>query len=310
MNALPCLFISWRRTDAIINNLPILRDCGIRDVYIFSDGISLNSVVKREVQLARSYLTALPSAYPDLLFYFNFAKHNLGCRYGVEAAIDWFFSRVDTGIIIEDDICLTKAAIQYLQTYSDLLASNRMLFSVGAYTPYPIEQCSQLPADGFKTPIFYCWGWMSTRYSWLRYRGDQSFSLVNYLRYSSLPYSICFYMLESLLLTKIREKDTWDILVQDYIIRNQLYCIHPRSNYVKNIGYDDIKAAHGVQAVDPTPNVFPLAISNSTQHPDFADAPIKQLSSTLYYGHGIIRLFIVVLRSLFNSCLRRFVANV
>jgi hypothetical protein len=93
-----------------------------------------------------------------------FREDNLGCRYGVQAAIDWFFEQVDRGVILEDDCVPDPTFLAFagelLERYRD---DERVMMISGDY----------FAGDGFDDSASYyftrythIWGWGSWRRAW------------------------------------------------------------------------------------------------------------------------------------------------
>jgi len=96
-----------------------------------------------------------------------FSPINLGCRKGVEQAIDWFFTEVEEGVILEDDVLPTRDFFWYCE---ELLARYRFDQRVGS-----ISGNCFLPEE-VNLQESYCfsanphsWGWATWRRAWSCY---------------------------------------------------------------------------------------------------------------------------------------------
>jgi hypothetical protein len=96
-----------------------------------------------------------------------FREHNLGCKRAVEEGIGWFFSQVEAGIIIEDDILPAASFFPYcaelLERYRD--AHDVMMIS-------GTNILGQWHADRQSYHFSYnsnIWGWATWRRAWDRY---------------------------------------------------------------------------------------------------------------------------------------------
>jgi len=69
----------------------------------FVKNISRDSKEKRKTDAVRKYILDNINWECDVKTLFR--NKNLGCKYAVSGAIDWFFENVEQGIILEDD-CL------------------------------------------------------------------------------------------------------------------------------------------------------------------------------------------------------------
>ena len=99
----PVLFIVFNRPDSTARVLSRILEAGPNDLFVAADGPrpSVPADIEK-CRRTRSLFENLPSSIKTHTF---FQDHNLGCRLGVSTALSWFFSLVESGIIVEDD-CL------------------------------------------------------------------------------------------------------------------------------------------------------------------------------------------------------------
>jgi hypothetical protein len=102
-----------------------------------------------------------------------FRENNLGCKKAVGSAIDWFFTHVERGIILEDDCLPHPDFFSYCDSLLDYYETD--------------ERVSVIAGDNFQdgrkrgTATYYfskynhCWGWATWRRAWQFYRGDLPF---------------------------------------------------------------------------------------------------------------------------------------
>ena len=171
----------------------------------------------------------------------RFLEHNLGCRQAVSSHIDWFFSQVDEGIIIEDD-CLPSVdffrfAAEMLDRYRD---DDRIMHIAGANFQNGIKRGS---GDWFFSHIPHIWGWASWRRAWKKYdvemRDFPEVAGSEQLRHA-LPENPFFRWKLMQMFRKTFEHsphfDTWDCQWHYAVAKNNGYAINPNYNLVANIG--------------------------------------------------------------------------
>ena len=96
----PVLLITWRRPETTRQVLCALRQVSPSVVYVASDG-PRNQIEATNVNATRELIDHeidWPCKVSRL-----FSETNQGCEKGVSEAINWFFSSVEEGIILEDD---------------------------------------------------------------------------------------------------------------------------------------------------------------------------------------------------------------
>jgi len=129
-----------------------------------------------------------------------FRKENLGCKNGVSSAIDWFFSHVDEGIILEDDCLPTESFFWFCE---ELLRRYRNDSRVMQICGSNFLRGWQRNNDSYYFsgygPI---WGWASWRRAWIYY--DVDMKLWPEVKEKKILLDICdgkremFYRLKSL----------------------------------------------------------------------------------------------------------------
>lgn len=84
---------------------------------------------------------------------------NLGSRNGPWHAIQWFFSHVPAGIVLEEDLQLAQ---EMLECYSKALKAfddNKSIFALGSSPNHNVAPAGRHPWT--KSPLLFVWGWAS-----------------------------------------------------------------------------------------------------------------------------------------------------
>ena len=303
------LFLSWKRYKFIIKNVELLNKEGLcENIYISNDGFSKNNFSEKiQVTKARNKFIELSKKYPSINFYFNFFEKNKGCKDAVISGIEWFFNNVKKGLIIEDDILITKNCFTYLDFYKGFLRENNC-FSLGLYAPAPILKKKRKDCFLIKTPIFYCWGWFTTKEKWLDYK-KYKFSILkaifNFKKcYSIYPQRLVNYFIENTILTNYNLKNSWAYLVQDYMINTNKFSLSPSINFVRNVGYADSIAAHGPQETNPTPYKIKKDVELTNKSRFISYEELEKLTKDLYLDHSKIRIIKILIYTLLKKLLK------
>lgn len=109
---LPILFIIFNRIETSIESFKQIRLFQPQKLYIASDGP--RDEKKGEdllVTQTREQILSLIDWECEVNTLFQ--DYNLGCGKGVFTAIEWFFSNVEYGIILEDDCIAQQSFFQY-----------------------------------------------------------------------------------------------------------------------------------------------------------------------------------------------------
>ena len=98
----PVLFVVFNRLETVKKTLAAIREAAPRQFFIAADGPRESHPEEREMcQAVRNYI--LENIDWECEIKTRFLEKNLGCKVAVSSAIDWFFSEVEEGIILEDD---------------------------------------------------------------------------------------------------------------------------------------------------------------------------------------------------------------
>lgn len=99
-----------------------------------------------------------------------FRDENLGCKKAVSSAIDWFFSHVDAGIILEDD-CVPHPT--FFRFCAELLARYRDDERVMVISGNNFQKAGwQTPHSYYFSVFNHIWGWATWRRAWQHYDGS------------------------------------------------------------------------------------------------------------------------------------------
>jgi hypothetical protein len=158
-----------------------------------------------------------------------FRQHNLGCAAAVSNAINWFFSQVEEGIILEDD-CMPDPSfynfcMELLEHYRH---DTRIMHIGGSNYQAGITRGS---ASYYFSRYAHIWGWATWRRAWDLY----DFTLLRYRDVSSEDLPAAFSRdLEAFYEQKM---DTWDTQWFLSVLFNNGLAITPNTNIIRNIGY-------------------------------------------------------------------------
>lgn len=234
----PVLIIAWRRPKHLINVINALRTVAPNYVFVAVDGPRVGVEYDEERKLIAKTKKVIESEIDwncDLKTMYR--EENYGCARGVSSAITWFFSYCEEGIILEDDIVITRAGLLFLEQGLRKYRGMSDIWMVSAWKPFKT----------FGLPIiqdyFYCWGWATWKRAWINY----SLEIPNFnLRYSRLGFINEHW---SSIFMKVRDIDTWDYQMQYWMFVYKAKAVLPPRNYVDNIGFDLL--AHHTKGVKP-----------------------------------------------------------
>lgn len=241
MFGVPILLIAFNRpeqTARVLAAIKAIRPCRL---YVACDGprkhVPADSL---SVQRVRKILTSVDwECHVETLF----QDDNLGCNHGPRAAIDWFFTYEERGIILEDD-CLPSPSFFNFCSWG--LRAFDSESEVMAITGTNI--CPHLSYSGdywvSKYPLM--WGWASWRRAWKLHDPDMAewsrlrsrFLWLLNLGIGGLPFAITWLRLLNKTFRAGKSATWWDIQWIFSCWINSGVTVSPKVNLVSNIGFD------------------------------------------------------------------------
>ena len=179
-----------------------------------------------------------------------FQTRNLGCRIGVSTALDWFFEREESGIILEDDCVPSDSFFGYCAELLERYRDDSRIMSISGDNFQKGRRVT--PYSYYFSRYMNCWGWATWRRAWLLY--DREMALWPEFRdsgglvaWSDGDEGFVRYWLEIFDAAAAGKFDSWAYrFLFTCWAYNGLTCL-PAKNLVSNIGY----AEDGTHTFDP-----------------------------------------------------------
>ena len=215
-----------------------------------------------------------------------FRESNLGCKYAVSSAIDWFFENEAEGIILEDDCLPSQSFFWFCEILLDRYRNDNRVWQISGTTFFP-DKISMVGADYIFSRYGPVWGWASWRRAWQHYDVE----LPNWpeMCRSEVLENVFSSPHERVTKLRIGDKlvankiDTWDYqwgFVKNY---SSALTILPVRNQVTNIGFGyDATHTTGAPGSAPTQSFeIPVPI----KHPNIV------VADRLYEENYAIKMF-------------------
>lgn len=263
----PILLLVFNRPDFVLKQIAHLRAIKPQYLYVSGDGPRPHkSADSKDCQAVQAAFKTID--WPcELHTHFN--ASNQGCKIGVSEGINWFFSQVEAGIILEDD-CF--ADLTFFSFASELLARYQHDPQIMHISGAHFLQSPQIKDSYFFSQLPHCWGWATWKRAWKHYElnmeswpdGGQELVQKQFSKNRTRRYW------HTIFTQMYQQKiDTWDYQWIYSIWKNYGLSITPAHNLVTNIGFD-ARATHTTFAFSP-----------------LAFKPIKPLSWPLQHPHAI-----------------------
>lgn len=275
----PILFLVFNRPKETKTVFEAIRAAKPKQLFVSADGARKNR--PDDFENVNAVRAIIDSVDWDCEVKTNFREHNLGCKNAVSGGIDWFFSHVEEGIILEDDCLPHPSFFYYCDTLLDYYRNDKEVMHIGGNN----FQKDIKRGDGsyYFSKIPHIWGWASWRRAWdmysVNFNGFDKFEKteINNLNFDSSFEKI--YWLQTFKKVSKGNIDTWDYQWVYTLFKNKGKAISPQKNLVKNIGFGD-EATHTENSKDWLSNLKISAIE-TINHP--STKKINHIADNYWY---------------------------
>ena len=180
--------------------------------------------------------------YRDVITRTKVADANLGCYRGVTEGISWAFEYEENLIIIEEDIVISNAFLEFADWALIFFQKNPRVGSITGTNLVPKSEISE-PQNSFRLSTYpSSWGWATWKDRWSNYLEDSSTFPSNRIYIGALQNrkSTSRYWSKIFDEVAIGEIDSWAYRwLYSNLIRERL-AVTPNENLVINTGFDEL----------------------------------------------------------------------
>ena len=266
----PILVMAFNRPEHLSVLLHRLREVGAQRIYIAIDGPREDRHGEiNKVQACRDLISTIDWT-DDVSTLIQ--ERNLGCGLGVSTAISWFFSHVERGIILEDDIIPVPSFVPYCSDLLDRYAEDVRVFAISGCNFVPPSEQSRPDFPYRFSQVPHIWGWATWRRSWVKH----SLDIAGWQTRLSIPrlwsrvgYSIpsAVYWTSTFELLARKEVDTWDGQLVLAAMADDQWTATSNVNLIENIGFGQ-GATH---TLEDRHDLQPLGVA----HLPFPEVPVE-----------------------------------
>ena len=236
-NKLPALLITWNRPKYVMKSYEAILKSGIKEIFIFNDGLSRNEKINHKINETRVLIKKLVSQNKEISHKILFsAEDSSGCKNGVSKAITWFFKQNKKGLIIEDDIIISEKFPEFCNYYFSK-CNDINFISASNYGIKPSNDKNHRLSRHA-----YIWGWAATSTLWSKYNTYISEERIEkFLRKSKKDKKYKKYIkfiCDKCRLTNEGLIDTWDYQLSFLLLEQNILNIVPCKSLAENIGFD------------------------------------------------------------------------
>jgi hypothetical protein len=235
------LIIAFNRPDKLKECLLAAINAGITQIYISLDAPRLDNPA--DAQACEECLNIVHSFQPfNGILNVRLNDTNLGCKYGPIAAINWFFSSEDFGIVIEDDVVISPEFVSFVSENQELI--NEGFWHINGWSMF---NSNYRIVNPYVTCFPMVWGWATWRVCWEKLNlnidaasiklFDDSLVASNSRRMHG------FKDYWSEIFRNAGTRDAWDYFWVYTIWKHNGLVIAPTHSLTRNIGFDN-EATH------------------------------------------------------------------
>jgi hypothetical protein len=96
----------------------------------------------------------------------------MGCRRSVAGAISWFFSEVEFGVILEEDVRVEPIFFEICSQVNEKFSADQHILGINAF--YPEPRSSNWHSCMHKTKLVLPWGWATWSRAWAKFDPEMS----------------------------------------------------------------------------------------------------------------------------------------
>ncbi len=227
------LLVTYRRPENAMRILESALGSGVKNFYVAIDGPKEGDFSNIK-QVYERYLNNFHKSHEVKLKVW-YRESNLGLAASMLTAIDWFFSEVDSGIILEDDLEVGREFFEFMDTGFKNYKEQREVLAISGNQFYP-EMATSSSITKANYPLI--WGWGTWRDRWEIFR-NQLISGDLLQIDVSLPRKVIYFWKLGCLRSLNSQSNSWAILLASHSRFNNYVCVFPNSHLSRNIGSDD-----------------------------------------------------------------------
>ena len=236
----PILLITFNRPDHLRRVLFVIRGQQPQELFVFQDGAREGNA--KDMELCADVRDVVKELVDwDCNLHTYYSDRNLGCGAGPMTGIDWFFSQVEEGIVMEDDCLPHPDFFGYCEELLERYRNDEKVRFINT-TLYDDRWKCDASYDFSHYMVTGAWaGWKRT---WKGFDLDLKELDAKAFRRHVLRFTgnrgeaNWWYAIVREIQQDDRKKSYWDFQMQIHLFKDSALTIHPKVNLVSNIGFD------------------------------------------------------------------------
>ena len=265
MTEVPILFLGFNRPDTTRKVFEKIREAQPLKLYVAADGPRENN--QDEIAKCEQVRTIATNVDWDCEVKTLFRDENLGCKFAVSGAIDWFFENEEMGIILEDDCLPNESFFKFCEQLLYRYRGKEKVMTISGNNFQPQKRTDN---SYYFSKFMHCWGWATWRRAWNNFdlemsdwpmlkKGDflvKLFKEINNQKHWEQKFDRAY----------ANEIDSWAYIWQYSIWRKKGINILPEKNLVSNIGFGS-EGTHTRNKTSTAANLETFSLNFPLEHP-------------------------------------------
>ena len=168
------------------------------------------------------------------------------------SGINRSFKLYDKLIILEEDLILSKHAINYFQDSLEIYENSQEIYHINGWSK-PLDYNSY-EYDLFFTNYMQCWGWATWRSAWLEFEQflNQDFIHLNINEIRKLDLKGNLNNANQLIKNNLKIINTWAVYWQLFLFKKNKISISPLESQILQNGFDELSTHNFVYEIKQT----------------------------------------------------------
>jgi hypothetical protein len=236
---IPTLILACDRLDTLTRVIDSANILNLGPVYVSCDAPRLgkNYENSKVVEFLEKQLNI------GKISFLNIRAKNEGIAKAIEGGIDWFFSSVKFGVILEDDVVLKMNAHLVLTNGAILMGKDESIKAVNLRNTVPSNILTQRNQGFRRSTLVSSHGWATTSKNWSDFRKSEK-ELSTKGLFDQIPSFLGRFSILAFLESASKNENqrqtreySWAFAWQVYIFKNRHYTLNSNHNFVDYIGY-------------------------------------------------------------------------
>ncbi len=270
----PVLFLIFNRPEETFRVFEKISEIKPAKLYIASDGARTN-IENETIENLTKNLLAKINWQCDVKTLFR--NENMGCKYAVSSAIDWFFENEVQGIILEDDCLPELSFFRFCEELLEKYKDNDEVMMITGTNELDVWNSNESYLFSKYGSV---WGWAGWKTTWQKYdiqmsgwKSGKDKQTIKKNINNRIDFKYRSKIFDAVCRNKI---DTWAYQLNFTLLKNNGLCIVPAKNTIKNIGFGK-EATHTTDThnnlayLQSYPVSFPLEHTKNVTHSEEYD---------------------------------------